>query len=216
MISDLDSYVGRVISSIDNAGLTNNTLIIFSSDNGTTHASNSTNFHVGGVDATFFNSTAGLRGYKGSVYEGGIRVPMIAKLPGVIPVSVCDAPCYFADWFPTLCEAASIDTPAGLDGQSLWPILKGGVSPTDRKPMLWVFPEYGGQVAVRIGKWKAIRRELKTKNIADWEVYDLQQDRNEQQNLASAQPDVIKQAEAILRREVDDNDTFPLKIPGVN
>jgi arylsulfatase A-like enzyme len=78
MISDLDGYVGRVMAALEKAGVADRTLVVFSSDNGTTHAGRGDpRFHVGGVDAKFFNGTAGLRGDKGSVYEGGIRVPMI-------------------------------------------------------------------------------------------------------------------------------------------
>ena len=86
MISDLDGYVGRVLQALDDAKLADRTLVVFSSDNGTTHdRPGNPKFHVGGADPKFFNSTRDLRGYKGSVYEGGIRVPMIARLPGKIP-----------------------------------------------------------------------------------------------------------------------------------
>ena len=86
MITDLDGYVGRVLAALDRAGVADRTLVVFSSDNGTTHEGRADpRFHIGGADPKFFNSTAGLRGYKGSVYEGGIRVPMIARLPGRIP-----------------------------------------------------------------------------------------------------------------------------------
>ena len=87
MISDLDGYVGRVMSALEKAGVVDNTLVIFTSDNGATHEGpHGTNFHIGGADPKFFNSTADLRGYKGSVYEGGIRVPMIARLPHAFAV----------------------------------------------------------------------------------------------------------------------------------
>ena len=121
MISDLDGYVGRVMAALERAGVAKHTLVVFTSDNGTTRPKpGSTKFHVGGVDPAFFNSTAGLRDFKGSVYEGGIRVPMIARLPGEIPAGAVSAmPSYFPDWFPTLCEAAGLASPDGLDGESL-------------------------------------------------------------------------------------------------
>ena len=218
MISDLDSYVGRVMTALDQAGVAENTLIIFTSDNGTTHPrSPKSHFHVGGVDAAFFNSTAGLRGYKGSVYEGGIRVPMIARLPGRIsPGSVNATPSYFADWFPTLCEATGLEAPAGLDGQSLWPALTGGKNQTRTRTMLWVFPEYEGQVAVRLGDFKGIRQKLKTKSPGPWEIYDLAQDPGETTNIAAQHPELIQQAEEVLKREVSENALFPLKVPGIN
>jgi arylsulfatase A-like enzyme len=218
MISDLDGYVGRVMAALEAAGVADNTLVIFTSDNGTTHPRpQSDRFHVGGVDAAFFNSTGGLRGYKGSVYEGGIRVPMIARLPGRIEGgAVSDAPSYFPDWFPTLCEAAGLATPGGLDGESLWPVLTGsGQEPARATPMLWVFSEYEGQVAVRIGDFKLVRQKLKTPAPGPWEVYDLAVDPAESSDLAASHASLIRQAEAVLRREVSENARFPVPIPQV-
>lgn len=219
MINDLDGYVGRVLEALDKAGLTERTLVIFTSDNGSTHPGrDDSRFHVGGADPPFFNSTAGLRGYKGSVYEGGLRVPMIVRLPGRIKAgAVNETPSYFADWFPTLCEAAGLKQPQGLDGQSLWPLLTGQQKVlAARKPMIWVFPEYGGQVAVRIGDFKLVRQNLKTKSPGAWEVYDLVKDPNETNNLADTRPELIRQVEELLRREVSENPIFPVPIPGVN
>ena len=218
MINDLDSYVGRIMTALDKAGVADNTLVIFSSDNGATHAGPpGTHFHIGGADPIFFNSTANLRGFKGSVYEGGIRVPMIARLPGKIAAgAVNDTPSYFPDWFPTLCDAAGLHGPSDLDGQSLWPVLTGKAPLASRKPMIWVFPEYGGQVAVRLGGMKAVRQKLKTKMPGPWEVYDLSKDSGETNDLAATQGELIQQVEKLLRQEVADNATFPLTIPGVN
>ena len=200
---------------LDRAGIADRTLVVFTSDNGTTHPRpTSADFHVGGVDAKFFNSTAGLRGYKGSVYEGGIRVPMIVRLPGHVKAgAVSDTPGYFADWFATMCDAAGLNKPAGLDGESLWPVITGESAVERRKPMVWVFPEYGGQVAVRIGDFKIIRQGLKTNAPKPWEVYDLSKDPSEQHDLASKRSDLIEQAKETLRREVEDNAVFPLTIP---
>lgn len=215
MIADLDGYVGRVMETLDAMGVADHTLVIFTSDNGTTHPRHQDpHFHVGGVDAQFFNSTAGLRGYKGSLYEGGIRVPLIVRLPGRIPAgAVSDVPGYFADWFPTLCAAAGLETPEGLDGVNLWPVLTEGFVPESRRPMVWVFPEYGGQVAVRIDRFKVIRQGLRTKKPGPWEVYDLQRDPGEANDLAAERADLIRQAEEILRRETLDNPQFPVPIP---
>ncbi len=215
MIADLDSYVGRVMQKLDSTEVADHTLVIFTSDNGTTHPRpQDPRFHVGGVDAQFFNSTAGLRGYKGSLYEGGIRVPLIVRLPGQIPAgAVSDVPGYFPDWFPTLCAAAGLETPEGLDGENLWPVLTEGLVPESRRPMVWVFPEYGGQVAVRIEHYKVIRQGLRTKTPGPWEVYDLSRDPGEADDLAAERTDLIQQAEEILRREALDNPQFPVPIP---
>ncbi|HCN78695.1 MAG TPA: sulfatase [Verrucomicrobiales bacterium] len=218
MISDLDGYVGRVMKKLEETGVADRTLVIFSSDNGTTHPRlPATHFHVGGVDGAFFNSTAGLRGWKGSVYEGGLRVPTLAKLPGVIPAGrVNESPGYFADWFPTLCEAAGLEKPDGLDGESLWPVLTGQVAKQARsRPMIWVFPEYQGQVAIRLGGMKLVRQNLKTKAPGPWEVYDLDKDPGESNDLSASHSALIREAEEVLRREVNDNERFPLDIPGV-
>lgn len=218
MISDLDSYVGRVLAALDQAGVADRTLVIFTSDNGTTHPGPpGTAFHIGGADPKFFNSTAGLRGYKGSVYEGGLRVPMIARLPDRIAAgAINDTPSYFPDWFPTLCDAAGLDKPQGLDGDSLWPVLTGKGELKNRKPMIWVYPEYGGQVAVRIGNFKLVRQKLKTKMPGPWEVYDIAKDHAEANDLAASHGKLIEQAQDILRKEVDANRFFPLAIPGIN
>ena len=218
MIADLDGYVGRVMAAVEKAGVAGRTLVVFTSDNGATHPGQvARRFHIGGADPPFFNSTADLRGYKGSVYEGGIRVPMIARLPGRVAAgTVSDAPGYFADWFPTLTEAAGLPAPEDVDGQSLWPVLTGRTATLEkRRPMIWVFPEYGGQVAVRIGDFKLVRQNLKTKTPGPWEVYDLLKDRSEAHDLAASQAAIIREAETLLRREVKPNDAFPVPIPGV-
>ena len=217
MIAHLDDHVGRVLAALDQAGVADRTLVVFTSDNGTTHEGKpDTHFHIGGVDAAFFNSTAGLKGYKGSVYEGGLRVPMILRLPGKIPAgAVSDVPGYFADWFPTLCSAAGLTPPDGLDGENLWPVFTGAAKAGERKPMVWVFPEYGGQVAVRMGDFKALRRNLARKNPSAWELYNLAADPFEAHDLAAKHPEWIARAEEILARESTPNPNFPLAIPGV-
>ena len=144
---------------------------------------------------------------------------MIVRLPGVVPArSVSHAPGYFADWFPTLCDAVGLQNPEGLDGQSLWPIMTGMTGekePTERKAMVWVFPEYGGQVAVRLGNMKVVRQGLKTKAVSNWEVYDLSVDASEKTDIAATHKKVVDQALEVLRREVAENKTFPLAIPGL-
>lgn len=215
MVSDLDSYVGRIIQCLQDKKLEQSTLIVFTSDNGATHThAGDPNFHVGGVDGNFFKSTAGLKGYKGSVYEGGIRVPTIVSWLGVTPEGATNNhPSYFADWFPSLCEACGTEAPSGLDGESFWDaIVENKTSPRQR-PMLWVFPEYSGQIAVRLGDYKVIKQGLKTKKPRDWEVYNLAEDPGETTNIAEHHPELVAQAIAILKRETSSNEIFPLEIP---
>ena len=204
MISQLDAQVGALMQSLKEAGVERNTLVIFTSDNGTTH-------DVGGVDHRFFNSTKNLRGLKGQVYEGGIRVPGIIWWPQKIKASqVIDQPAYHADILPTLC--ALVGASAGeSNGEDLSPILLGEKqSLPQRKPMIWGGGAYHGQIAVRLGEIKALRRKLfpHEKANLDWEVYDLAQDSGETQNKASQCPDLLEKVIQILEREYQKAEGF--------
>lgn len=220
MITDLDRHVGAVLATLDELGLTKDTLVVFTSDNGTTHGSNNDPvFGIGGVDAAFFNSTKNLRGFKGSVYEGGLRVPMIARWPGrITPGTVTNQPTYFPDQFATLSEAIGVETPSGLDGISILPTLLGEGIQETRNPMVWVYPEYGGQVAVRFDEWKLVRQKLRRKKQkpGPWELYNIDADIGETTNVAAKHPDLVKRGIEILREQMADNPLFPLTVPGVN
>lgn len=227
MVQRVDQYVGRLLDALDRNGLTENTLVIFSSDNGPTHPSKQNSFHIGGADPKFFNSTGHLRGFKGDVYEGGIRVPMIARWPGRIPAGrEHDAPSYFPDWFPTLCEVAQVSWDEFesrtvrnlLDGESLLPVLEGKIANGDfhrKSPMVWVFPEYTGQVAVRFGNFKLIRRGLAKNEPEGWELYDLSSDPTESINIAESFPEGVELGKTILFSQTEANDIFPVRMLGV-
>jgi arylsulfatase A len=227
MIEELDRHVGKVLDALDQFGLTEDTLVVFTSDNGPTHPGNQDPaFHIGGADPNFFSSTLDLRGYKGSVYEGGIRVPMIARWPNHIPAgSEHDVPSYFADWFPTLCEIANVpelyehrsDIFDALDGESLLPVLEGKVPEGTfqrNSPMVWVFPEYTGQVAVRWGGFKLVRRGLATASPMPWELYDLANDPGEGVNLSDAYPQLVEEGKSILASQSEPNIVFPVRFDG--
>ena len=199
MISDLDEHVGAVMARLEKYGLTENTLVVFTSDNGTTHPGGDPKFNIGGCDAPFFNSTRDLRGWKGSVYEGGIRVPCVVKWPGKVAAgTVTDVPSYAPDWFPTLCAAAGIAKPAGLslDGMNLVPVLTGGEEPERTEKMTWDFAGYGGQIAIRDGRWKAVRQQVNGKTPGAWELYNVDADRSEKKDLSAKYPEVILELEA--------------------
>jgi arylsulfatase A-like enzyme len=216
MVHDLDSYVGRILQSLDTYNLTDNTLVIFTSDNGATHpGANEAPFHIGGADMAFFESTGNLRGFKGSVYEGGIRVPMIARLPNVIEAgSVTDCATYFADWFPTLCEAAKVAPPPDSDGESFWSKMSNKTSDWKRKlPMIWIFPEYSGQVAIQDADWKLVRVGLATKKPSAWELYHLLEDPSETRDLSSTHPEIVQRLAGLLREANASNKIFPVAIP---
>ncbi|MEL7497611.1 MAG: arylsulfatase [Planctomycetota bacterium] len=195
MISDLDEHVGTILARIEKHGLTENTIVIFTSDNGPTHSARDKRFEVGGAGCSFFDSAGGLKGSKGSCDEGGIRVPCIVRWPGKVePGTTTAAPSYFPDWFPTLAAMsdASIPTDAKLDGENLVRTMIGSEELKRNKPMIWEFAGYGGIVAVRDGDWKAIRKNTKRKKPGKWELYNLALDPTESKNVAIEQPDQLK------------------------
>lgn len=201
MISDLDEHVGTILQRLKKHGLDENTIVVFTSDNGTTHPSRDPKFHVGGVDAPFFNSTAGLQGWKGSVNEGGIRVPAIVRWPGKIEAgSMTSAPSYFPDWFPTLCKAARVKIPKELDGSDLTPALTKK-SFERSKPMIWEFHGYGGQLAVIDFPWKIVRKKVKSKKPGKWQLYDIRKDPAEDNDLAKQNPEIVNRLEAAFKKD---------------
>src|SRR5262249_26468832 len=153
MITRMDRTVGRLLDLLKDLGLENDTLVMFSSDNGAAH-------DYGGVDTIFFNSVGPLRGRNGSVYEGGLRVPVLAWWPGTIrPGGVSDHVGYFPDLMPTILElvGATRRLPRGVDGVSFAPTLRGQPGQQRRHThLMWEFHGYGGQQAVRVGDWKGV------------------------------------------------------------
>jgi arylsulfatase A len=204
MISHLDEHVGRVMNLVDELGLAENTLILFTSDNGPTH-------DVGGVDTKFFASAGPLRGRKGSIFEGGIRVPLIARWKGKIAAaSTSDHISAFQDYLPTIAELAGAEVPKAADGLSFVPAL---LDPKKQKPhafLHWEFHGYGGQVAVRRGKWKLVRRRMKRKNPKTM-LFDLEADLGESKDLASLHPEIVAELEKIMREDRTPNETFRMK-----
>ena len=138
MITSLDEHVGQIMAWLDEHNMTTNTLVIFTSDNGATH-------DVGGVDTGFFNSVAGLRGLKGSLHEGGMRVPFIVSWPGHTPAgATCDEIVAFPDMLPTICDVLGV-TAQRCDGVSVRPLFEGKSLTAPHPPLTYDFPEYGGQ-----------------------------------------------------------------------
>ncbi|MBL8890478.1 MAG: arylsulfatase [Planctomycetaceae bacterium] len=194
MISHLDNHVGKIMNRLDELGVADNTLVVFISDNGPTHAGQDKRWSIGGAASEFFDSTGDLKGYKGSCDEGGIRIPCLVRWPGVVrPGTTTNVPSYFPDWFPTFCKAARTKLPTGLqsDGVDLNDTLRGSATLNRSQPMIWEFPQYGGIVAIRDGKWKAIRKGLMTKMPSEWELYDLEADFKEENNLAETHPTIV-------------------------
>ncbi len=216
MISDMDEHIGSILERLKKYGLDEKTIVIFTSDNGPTHGGRDARFHVGGAGCTFFNSTGGLKGFKGSCYEGGIRVPCVVRWPGKIqPGSESTVPSYFPDWFPTLTAIAKGQVPEDqqLDGVDLSDVLLGKTAPERTSPMIWDFNGYGGIVAIRDGNWKAVRRNLKRPNReSEWELYNLATDRNETSDLAAQYPAVVKRLESAYLNNRTVEPDFPMPI----
>jgi arylsulfatase A-like enzyme len=191
MITRMDRDIGDLMDTLDELGIADNTLIMFTSDNGPTH-------DVGGVDTGFFNSADGLRGLKGSVFEGGLRVPFIARWPGKIEAGTESAfPSAFWDMMPTFAEVAGTSVDAETDGVSMLPALFGETEKRDGH-LLWEFSGYGGQQAVRKGKWKAVRQQVKKNPDAPIMLFDLSVDRNEKNDVAAQNPEIVERLKKIM------------------
>lgn len=221
MISDLDEHVGTILEQLEQNGLSENTIVIFTSDNGPTHPRKDDRWHVGGAACTFFHSAAGLRGYKGSCYEGGLRMPCIVRWPGQVqPGSQSDMVSYFPDWFPTLTAIGGAELPQNqqLDGIDLTRELQGDGTPQREQPLIWEFGGYGGIIAIRDGDWKAVRRNVKRKNPGQWELYNLAEDRNETTDVAPSHPKIVKRLAAsfLANRTIEPDFPQPLLDPKTN
>lgn len=195
MISYLDERVGQLVEKLKEEGIYENTVIVFTSDNGPSYAS--------GVDAEFFNSAAPFKndyGFtKGFVHEGGIRVPMIVNWPKkMTQASSSDHISSFIDMMPTLCSLAQVDTPEAVDGISLLPTLLNQEEQLQHEYLYWEFPGYNGQQAIRWGDWKGIRKNIQNGNL-DIELYDLQNDLREETNVASKYPEIITKMEEMMK-----------------
>jgi arylsulfatase A-like enzyme len=203
MITRLDRDIGRVLDHLQDLGLADKTIVFFSSDNGP--------HKEGGADPTFFHSSGPLRGNKRDLYEGGIRVPGIAKWPGQIPAgSTSDLPWAFWDVLPTLAEIAQVQPPAHLDGISILPTLIGsdraGRAQQHHDYLYWEFHERGFQQAIRAGNWKGIRSGMS----APIALYDLASDIAETKNVAEANPQVTAKLTALFDSARTESPDWPL------
>ncbi|MEO7653458.1 MAG: arylsulfatase [Bryobacteraceae bacterium] len=200
IVTRLDRDIGRILAKLASQGLDKDTLVIFTSDNGP--------HREGGHDPDFFDSNGPLRGIKRDLYEGGIRVPAMARWPGVIKAGqVSGVPWAFWDILPTAAEIAGVAAPRGLDGVSLLPVLRGA-KPSPREYLYWEFHERGFTQAVRIGDWKGVRRLSRSNPV---EVYNLKEDIEEQKDVAAQHPDVARKMAAIMASARTDSAVFPVQ-----
>nr|WP_294870928.1 arylsulfatase [uncultured Pedobacter sp.] len=194
MITYLDDQVGIIMAEIKKLGLDDNTIIMFSSDNGATFN--------GGVNAKFFNSVDGLRGLKMDVYEGGIREPFIARWPGNIPANTTSD--FVSAQFDMMATFAAIagTKPNNTDGISLLPTLLGkNKDQKQRDYIYWEYPEKGGQLAIRMGDWKGVKVNLRKNLNNRWQIFNLKTDRNETTDIASEHPELTRRFDEIVKKE---------------
>jgi arylsulfatase A-like enzyme len=196
MVTMVDRHVGEIMATLKELGLEEKTLILFSGDNGGADYFPSPT-QPKGVHGANRNPISGIefRGKKGSLYEGGLRVPFIARWPGKIaPKRVSHHLCYFPDVLPTIAEVTGATAPADIDGISLVPELLGekqaGRKQKNHESLYW---EILGQTAIRVGKWKAIQ----LKPDAAWQLYDLEADISETNDQAASQPEVLAKLTAM-------------------
>jgi len=211
MITRLDREVGRMMGLVQELGLDERTVFVFTSDNGPLYD------QLGGTDTGFFNSAGGFRGRKGSLYEGGIRVPCIVRWKGRIPAGTsADRVTGFEDWLPTFLELAGAKSaiPEGLDGLSFAPTLLGRTQRA--RPFLYrEFPGYGGQQSVRLGDWKGVRQQVAPRGQEGApqmriELYDLGQDPGEATEVSARHPRVVSRLERLMRAQHTPSREFPL------
>ncbi|XOV95076.1 MAG: arylsulfatase [Bacteroidota bacterium] len=191
MVSILDRHVGEILDLVDSLGIAENTIIMFTSDNGP--------HQEGGADPDYFDSNGPLKGYKRDLYEGGIRVPFLVRWPGTVAAgSQSDHISAFWDLLSTLKELTGVDFNHYTDGISYLPTLEGRSNQQkDHEFLYWEFHERGGRQAVRMGNWKAVKYDVfsDTSNI---QLYDLSIDLGETNNLAGQNPELVSQMKVIL------------------
>lgn len=221
MITRLDGYVGRMVDKLNELGIADNTIVVFTSDNGPLYD------RLGGTDSEYFQSAAGLRGFKGSVFEGGIRVPMVISWKGRIAAGTeSDRVTGFEDWLPTLLELAGQKEriPQDVDGLSFAATLRGERQP-EREFLYREFPAYGGQQTVIMGDWKAVRQNLlpsagKGKGKANAKtpnkvpnlriaLFNLKDDPGETTDVAAKHPEVVARLAEKMREQHRPSKDFP-------
>jgi arylsulfatase A len=216
MITRMDREVGRLMELVRELGLDEHTIFIFSSDNGPLNGEHE---GLAGTDCAFFRSNGGLRNGKGTLYEGGIRVPGIVRWPGKIkPGVVSERVTGFEDWLPTLLELAGLKDrmPAKTDGISFAPTLLGAAPQPAREFLYREFPGYGGQQCIRVGDWKLVRRNLAPtkKTIAQGlkptlELFDLATDRSEEHDVSAKHPDIVGKLTQLMKAQHTPSKEFP-------
>jgi len=205
MVTRLDASVGKIFDLLKELKIDDNTLVIFTSDNGA--------HHEGGHDPKFFDSNGPLRGLKRDLYEGGIRAPFIARWPGKVkPGSTTALPSAFWDFMPTCADIAGIEPPRGIDGLSYLPTLLGQDDKQKKHEYLyWEFYEGGGKDAVRMGRWKGVRTGTRKNPDAPLQLFDLSKDIGETKNIAAENPEIVKKLLGFIQAAHTDSPLWSTK-----
>ncbi len=196
MVTMLDRHVGEIFAMLKELGLDEKTFVMFSGDNGGNDYFSSKELPKGVHGANKHPSTGvEFRGSKGKLYEGGIRIPVVARWPGKIEAGrVSDLLCYFPDFLPTIAEVAGAKVPDDIDGISLVPEMIGEKQAGRPQPKHeYLYWEFVGQTAIRMGQWKAYQ----AKPTSDWELYDLNADPSETKNLSKEKADVLTKLQSL-------------------
>jgi len=204
MVTRLDAYVGEIVSKLKELGLYDNTMIMFTSDNGP-HCE-------GGANPSFFNSSGPFRGIKRDLTEGGIRLPLIVCAPGkVAPNSTSSLICASWDMLPTFSEMSNVEIPDSvkIDGISILPTLFGeDKKQIEHEYLFWEFHEQGGSMAIRRGKWKAIKQGVLSGN-EKISLYDLTTDSKENNDLSMRYPQIVSELDSLMNEAHNESPVFP-------
>lgn len=200
MVTLLDDQVGEIEAKLKELGIADNTIIIFTSDNGP--------HQEGGADPDYFNSNGPLTGYKRDLTEGGIREPMLVVWPEKIKAgSQTDHVSAFWDFLPTVCDLLNIKQPDSIDGISYLPNLLGEEQ-LKHDYLYWEFHEQGGKQAVRLDNWKGIRLNMNDNPEAPISLYNLENDLEEQNDLSADYPDIVEKISEIMKKEHTKSEVF--------
>ncbi len=204
MVTKLDDQVGEIVALLKKLGLEDNTIIVFSSDNGP--------HNEGGADPKFFDSNGPLRGIKRDLYEGGIRVPLIAKWPNKIKAgTTSDHVSAFWDFMPTVADMLDLDIATPINGISYLPSLTGEGDQEEHASLYWELHEKQGKKAIRKGDWKGVI--LNVKGESKMELYNLKDDLGETRNVADANPHIVKELEKEMKQSRTESEYFNFVIP---
>jgi arylsulfatase A-like enzyme len=188
------------MAKVHELGLDNNTIIIFTSDNGP--------HKEGGADPDYFDSNGIFKGYKRDLYEGGIRVPMIVRWPDKItPGTQTDHISAFWDVMPTISDLIRTEKPQSIDGISFLPTLLGKTQ-QEHNSLYWEFHEDGGRQALRKGDWKLVKYNVNAEPQTPFELYNLKDDPGEENNVAQTHPEILEELKGLMTNARTESDVF--------